>query len=51
LLGEKGFIALPFHVPYMSNKGNYVASLGQVCRYLAIKLRKRGGDIYRFCHR
>ena len=46
LLGEKGFIALPFHVPYMSNKGNYVASLGQVCRYLAIKAQEKGVEIY-----
>jgi len=46
LLGEKSSIALPFHVPYMSNKGNYVASLGQVCRYLAVKAKEKGVEIY-----
>jgi electron-transferring-flavoprotein dehydrogenase len=46
LLGENGFIALPFHIPYMSNKGNYVASLGQICRYLAVKAEKKGIEIY-----
>ena len=45
-LGEKSAIALPFHVPYMSNKGNYVASLGQVCRYLAEKAQEKGVEIY-----
>jgi len=42
-LTENGSIKLPIHVPYMSNKGNYTASLGQICRYLA----KGGGDLYR----
>jgi electron-transferring-flavoprotein dehydrogenase len=46
LLGEKSSIALPFHVPYMSNKGNYVASLGMVCRYLAVKAQEKGVEIY-----
>ena len=46
LLSEKGSIALPFHIPYMSNKGNYVASLGQVCRYLASKAEEKGVEIY-----
>ena len=30
----------------MSNKGNYVASLGQVCRYLAKKAEEKGVEIY-----
>jgi electron-transferring-flavoprotein dehydrogenase len=30
----------------MSNKGNFVASLGQVCRYLAVKAQERGVEIY-----
>ncbi len=46
LLGEKSSLALPFHIPYMSNKGNYVASLGQICRYLAVKAQEKGVEIY-----
>ena len=46
LLAEKSSITLPFHIPYMSNKGNYVASLGQVCRYLAEKAQEKGVEIY-----
>ena len=46
LLGEKFAIALPFHLPYMSNSGNYTASLGQICRYLAVKAEEKGVEIY-----
>jgi len=46
LLTEKGAIALPFHLPYMSNNGNYTASLGQICRYLAVKAEEKGVEIY-----
>jgi electron-transferring-flavoprotein dehydrogenase len=46
LLSEKGAIALPFHIPYMSNSGNYTASLGQICRYLAVKAEEKGVEIY-----
>jgi len=46
LLSEKGSLKLPFHVPYMSNKGNYTASLGQVCRYLAKVAEEKGVEIY-----
>jgi electron-transferring-flavoprotein dehydrogenase len=46
LLSEKGAIALPFHIPYMSNSGNYTASLGQICRYLAAKAEEKGVEIY-----
>ena len=46
LLSEKRAFALPFHIPYMSNKGNYTASLGQICRYLALKATEKGVDIY-----
>ncbi len=46
LLSENGSLKLPFHVPYMSNKGNYTASLGQVCRYLAKKAEEKGVEIY-----
>jgi len=46
LLSEKHSVALPLHMPYMGNKGNYVASLGQVCRYLATKAEEKGVEIY-----
>ena len=46
LLSEKSSIALPFHLPYMSNSGNYTASLGQICRYLAQKAEEKGVEIY-----
>ncbi|MDO9338912.1 MAG: NAD(P)/FAD-dependent oxidoreductase, partial [Bacteroidales bacterium] len=46
LLTEKRAIALPFHLPYMSNNGNYTASLGQICRYLAVKTEEKGVEIY-----
>ena len=45
-LTEKRAIALPFHLPYMSNNGNYIASLGQICSYLAIKAQEKGVEIY-----
>ena len=45
-LTEKRAFALPFHIPYMSNKGNYTASLGQICRYLAVKAEEKGVEIY-----
>ena len=46
LLGENSHITLPFHVPYMNNIGNYTASLGQVCKYLATKAEEKGVEIY-----
>ena len=46
LLSENGSITLPFHIPYMSNSGNYTASLGQICRYLAVKAEEKGVEIY-----
>jgi electron-transferring-flavoprotein dehydrogenase len=46
-LGEDGGeMTLPFHPPYMSNDGNYIASLGQVCKYLATLAEERGVEIY-----
>lgn len=45
-LTEKKSFVLPFHLPYMSNAGNYTASLGQVCRYLAGKAEAMGVEIY-----
>ena len=46
LLGAKCSFKLPFHVPYMNNSGNYTASLGQVCKYLATKAEEKGVEIY-----
>ena len=37
---------LPFHPPYMSNDGNYIASLAQICKYLATLAEERGVEIY-----
>lgn len=45
-LTENGSMKLPVHVPYMSNKGNYTASLGQICRFLAVKAEEKGVEIY-----
>ena len=41
-----GSSTLPFPPPYMNNEGNYIASLGQVCRYLATLATERGVEIY-----
>lgn len=46
LLSEKKAVALPFHIPFMNNKGNYTASLGQICRFLAEKAQDKGVEIY-----
>jgi electron-transferring-flavoprotein dehydrogenase len=45
-LTEKAAFTLPVHIPYMSNKGNYAASLGRVCNYLATKATEKGVEIY-----
>jgi electron-transferring-flavoprotein dehydrogenase len=45
-LTENMAFTLPFHMPYMNNIGNYTASLGQVCKYLALKAEERGVEIY-----
>ena len=37
LQNEKSSLKVPFHPPYMGNSGNYCASLGEICRYLAAK--------------
>ncbi len=46
LLSENGSFKLPVHVPYMNNTGNYTASLGQICRFLAKKAEEKGVEIY-----
>jgi electron-transferring-flavoprotein dehydrogenase len=45
-LTEKRALTLPFHIPYMSNSGNFTASLGHICRYLAVKAEEKGVEIY-----
>jgi len=47
-LGEKGSFALPHALlpPMMSNKGCYVASLGNLCRWLAKEAEALGVEIY-----
>ena len=45
-LTENKSFSLPFHIPYMGNTGNYIASLGEVCRYLAAKAEEKGVEIY-----
>ncbi len=39
-------IKSPVHAPYMGNKGNYTASLGAVCRFLAEQAAQRGVGVY-----
>ena len=46
LISKTGKIKLPFDPPYMGNKGNYTASLGEICRYLADKATEKGVEIY-----
>jgi len=45
-LKENSHTTLPFHIPYMNNMGNYAASLGQICKYLAVKAAEKGVEIY-----
>ena len=45
-LNEDGGMKLPFHPPYMNNIGNQIASLGQICKYLATVAEEKGVEIY-----
>jgi len=47
-LGPAGSIRLPnaFMPPLMNNHGNYIVSLGNVCRWLAAKAEALGVEIY-----
>jgi electron-transferring-flavoprotein dehydrogenase len=45
-LSETGAVTLPFHPPYLSNAGLQIASLGQLCSYLADVAESRGVEIY-----
>jgi electron-transferring-flavoprotein dehydrogenase len=48
LLGQAGALRLPNFMmpPLMSNHGNYIVSLGLVCRWLATKAEALGVEIY-----
>ncbi|MGQ3672108.1 electron transfer flavoprotein-ubiquinone oxidoreductase [Xanthobacter sp. TB0136] len=48
LLGPGGGARLPNFLmpPLMNNHGNYVGSLGNVCRFLAVKAEELGVEIY-----
>ncbi len=45
-LNDNGQMELPFHPPYMNNEGNQIASLSQVCKYLATVAEAKGVEIY-----
>src|SRR5215467_13261640 len=48
VLGASGALRLPNFLmpPLMSNHGNFIVSLGEVCRYLAKKAEALGVEIY-----
>src|ERR1700758_5114968 len=48
VLGASGALRLPIALmpPLMSNHGNFIVSLGEVCRYLARKAEALGVEIY-----
>jgi electron-transferring-flavoprotein dehydrogenase len=48
ILGSSGALRLPnlLMPPLMSNHGNFIVSLGDVCRYLAQQAEKLGVEIY-----
>ncbi|MFL5013297.1 electron transfer flavoprotein-ubiquinone oxidoreductase [Rhizobium sp.] len=48
LLGPAGSVRLPnvLMPPLMNNHGNYIVSLGLVCRWLAVKAEELGVEIY-----
>jgi len=48
LLGPQGSLELPMWAmpPFMNNHGNYIASLGNVCRWLAGQAEELGVEIY-----
>ena len=48
LLGPAGQVKIPniFLPPLMNNHGNYIVSMGNVCRWLAAKAESLGVDIF-----
>ncbi len=45
-LTKKSSMPLPFHPPYMGNKGNYLASLGKVVQWLGAIAEKKGVQVF-----
>ncbi len=45
-LNKEDEFEIPLKLPQLSNEDNYVASLGEVCRYLAKIAEKKGVEIY-----
>lgn len=45
LLNEKNSVPVPVP-PYLNNHGNYIASLGNVCRWLGKQAEELGVEIY-----
>ncbi len=45
-LGEDSEIEIPIRLPQLSNSANKIASLGEICRYLAKVAEKKGVEIY-----
>jgi len=45
-LSQNNSFKLPFHLPYMNNIGNKIASLGQICKYLAELAESKGVEVY-----
>jgi len=46
ILTKKGKFKMPFHPPFMGNKGNVCASLSEICRFLSAKATEKGVQIY-----
>ncbi|MDI1365703.1 MAG: electron transfer flavoprotein-ubiquinone oxidoreductase [bacterium] len=48
ILGPQGELSLPMFAlpPFMHNHGCYIASLGNLCRWLAVKAEELGVEIY-----
>ena len=48
LLGPQGSLSLPMFLmpPFMNNHGNYIASLGNLCRWLAGQAEELGVEVY-----
>jgi len=46
LMSKTGKIKIPFPVPFMRNKGNYLASLATISRFLAKIAEEKGVEIY-----
>ncbi len=45
-LGEDSEIEIPIRLPQLSNSANKIASLGEICRYLAKVAEKKVVEIY-----